>query len=682
MRMVCAGNLLLTSLLGAALLPAAPPPARSSGIDQASFDPKCKPCDDFWRYVNGGWVDRNPIPARASSWGTLSILTEANRERLRTILESPSPSSRSGSKERKIGDLYKSCMDTGAIDAAGVRPVWADLDRINRISTRKDLAAALVAFQKSGLVRAERGGGGGVGPFSIAATQDYKNSTETIAGIGAGGLSLPDRDYYFKTDDKSKNIRAELLRHVSAMLELAGLAGEPADSVLRLETALAEAMMTNVARRDPAARYHKMTWPEVAALAPAVDWTALAGLLELPASQPVNVTEPEFLRRVNSLIESTPVAEWKTWLRWRVLRIAAPNLARPFEEESFRYDKVLTGVTEQLPRWQRCSNTVDSLLGDALGEVFVAKHFPAEAQRRMGELVENLRATLKEQIAKSDWMAPETQRNAIAKLSAFHAKIGFPDRWRDYSKVSISPKTYFENLRSAGLVNRAYQLSKIGKPLDRNDWGMTPPTVNAYYNSTKNEIAFPAGILQPPLFDLNADDAANYGAIGAVIGHEMGHGFDDQGSKFDAEGNLKNWWTPADRTQFEARAACVVEQFNTLDVGDGLRHNGKLVVGEALGDLGGLTLAFRAYQRSLGGKPGPILDGFTAEQRFFLAFARVWGSTMRPEAMRLRLNTDPHPLARFRANGTLQNMPEFHQAFQCQLGDAMVRPAAQRCKLW
>ena len=684
MRDLFSGIVLPICLSTAILLNAAPPPpppGRISGIDSASLDPKCKPCDDFWRYVNGGWVDKNPIPARASTWGTLSVLTEANRERLRTILESSSTSSRPGSSQRKISDFYRSCMDTAAIDAAGIKPLRSDFDRINRISTPQELASVLVAFLQSGLARTERGGGGGIGPFSVGPVQDYKNSAETIAGIGAGGLSLPDRDYYFKTDDKSKKLRGELVLHVAAMLKLAGWA-EPAEPVLRLETALAEATLTNVARRDPAARYHKMTWPEVAALAPAVDWLSLAASLNLPAGQPVNVTEPEFLKRLNTLIESTPISEWKTWLRWRVLRTAAPSLARPFADESFRYEQILTGVTEPLPRWQRCVNTTDALLGDALGEVFVAKHFPAEAQRRMGELVENLRATLKEQITTSDWMAPETQRNAIAKLGAFHAKIGFPERWRDYSQVAISPKTYFENVRSASRVNRDYQLAKIGKPLDRNDWGMTPPTVNAYYNSTKNEIAFPAGILQPPLFDLTADDAANYGAIGAVIGHEMGHGFDDQGSKFDAEGNLKNWWTPADRTQFEARAACVVEQFNTLDVGEGLRHNGKLVVGEALGDLGGLTLAFKAYQRSLGGQPAPVLEGFSAEQRFFLAFARVWGATMRPEAMRLRLNTDPHPLARFRANGTLQNMPEFHQAFQCKLGDAMVRPAAQRCKLW
>jgi predicted metalloendopeptidase len=325
---------------------------------------------------------------------------------------------------------------------------------------------------------------------------------------------------------------------------------------------------------------------------------------------------------------------------------------------------------------------VDRTLGDALGQEFVKRYFPPQAKKRMQELVENLRATLREELEKADWLTPQTKKNAVAKLNAFYAKIGYPDRWRDYSGVQIRRDRFFESVRSAMEFNRKYQISKIGKPVDRNDWGMTPPTVNAYYNPPMNEIAFPAGILQPPLFDMEADDAVNYGAIGAVIGHEMGHGFDDQGSKYDAEGNLREWWTPEDRKKFEERTACVIEQYNNLDVGEGLRHNGKLVVGEALGDLGGLTLAYRAYKRSLKGKEGPVLDGFTADQRFFLAFARTWATVDRPEAMRLRLNTDPHPLPRFRAIGTLQNMPEFHKAFGCKPGDPMVRPPEKQCKLW
>lgn len=655
-----------------------------SGLDLSALDPKCKPCEDFWRYANGGWVDKNPIPARSSVWGTISVMTEGNRERLRTILETAAVSKAApDSNERKIGDFYRSCMDTAAIDAARIEPVKPHLDRIAKIATAADVAATITAFQQLALhipTRANRGGA--VGPFGIAAGQDDKKSNDTIANVTPGGLSLPDRDYYFKSDEKSAAIRTGFVRHVAAIFALAGDSPEAAPAVLKLETALAEATMTNVQRRDPNASYHKMDWPSVAQLAPAFDWPALVKALGIPPGGPVNVNEPGFLRRVQVQLAATPVADWKAWLRWRVLRSAAPSLAKPFEDEAFRFEAVLTGVTEPLPRWQRCANIVDGAMGDALGEIFVAKHFPARAKQRMNELVENLRATLAEELAAAAWMTPETRKNAVAKLASFEAKIGYPARWRDYSKVPIMPESYLANIGAAASANRAYQLAKIGKPLDRNDWGMTPPTVNAYYNAGKNEIAFPAGILQPPLFDLNADDAVNYGAIAAVIGHEMGHGFDDQGSKFDAEGNLKNWWTADDRAKFEARARCVVDQFNAIDVGDGLRHNGKLVLGEALGDLGGVTLALKAYRRSLHGQPGPVLDGFTAEQRFFLAFARLWGSVQRPAAMRLRLNTDPHPLSKYRANATLQNVPEFHRAFQCKLGDAMVRPPEQQCKLW
>lgn len=671
------------ALTGAATLAlAAPPPEPKSGIDLEAFDKTCKPCDDFWRHVNGTWLDKNPIPARLASWGSMFVMREANSERLRTILESAAASSApAGSNDRKIGDFYTSCMDTAAIDAAGLKPIQPELNRIAAIRARADVARAIAALHTAGLqVR----GFGGIGPFGVGATQDFKNSSETIAMLGGGGLSLPDRDYYFKTDDKSKSIRDAFLKHVAKMLTLEGTepaaAASAAETILKLETSLAEATMTNVERRDPSKRYKKMTWEQAAALAPAMDWPALLKQLGVPASQPVNVMEPAFLTRVQSMLEASPIEDWKVWLRWRLLRSAASNLAKPFEDEDFEFEKVLTGVTEQLPRWQRCTAATDAALGDALGEAYVRKHFPPEAKRRMLELVENLRATLKEEIENSPWMAPETRKNAVAKLSSFEAKIGYADRWRDYSKVSISRKGYLANIRSAAANGRAYFLGKIGKPLDRNDWGMTPPTVNAYYNPPKNEIAFPAGILQPPMFDLAADDAANYGAIGAVIGHEMGHGFDDQGSKFDAAGNLKNWWTPQDREQFEKRAQCVVDQFNSIDVGDGLRHNGKLVVGEALGDLGGLTLALKAYQRSLKGKPAPVMEGYTPAQRFFIAFARVWSTQVRPAAMRLRLNTDPHPLGKYRANATLKNMPEFHQAFQCKRGDAMVRET--QCQLW
>jgi putative endopeptidase len=661
----------------------------SSGIDIARLDKSCKPCDDFWRYANGGWLDKNPIPARQASWGTMSLVSEGNRERMRVILETAmgNTSAAAGSNERKIGDYYASCMDTAAIDARGMKPLQGELDKVAAIHTVKDIVAVLNDFQTLGGGGGRGGGGSSVGPFLLMGGPDLKNSKDVIANAMPSGLSLPERDYYFKSDERSVKIRDEFLKHAAKLMALAGdsqeAAAKGAKAVLSFETALAEATMSNVDRRDPYARYHKMELTGLAQLSPAHDWKAVFEKLRIPASTPVNVSEPEFFKRYNRLLTTTPVEEWKTWIRWRLVRGASAFLAKPFADESFYFNStVLSGVKEQLPRWETCTNAVDSSLGDALGAVFVQKHFPPAAKKWMTELVENLRSTLREQLESADWLQPETRKNAVAKLNGFVAKIGYPDRWRDYSQLKIERKSYYENVRGAGVNSRTYQLAKIGKPVDRNDWTMTPPTVNAYYSPPMNEIAFPAGILQPPMFDMDADDAVNYGAIGAVIGHEMGHGFDDQGSKFDAQGNLKNWWTEEDRKKFEQRAGCVIDEFNTLDVGEGLRHTGKLVVGEAMGDLGGLTLSYKAYRRSLQGKPGPVIDGFTADQRFFLAFARVWGAQMRPEAMRLRLNTDPHPLYRFRAIGTLQNMPEFHKAFGCKQGDAMVRPVEKQCRLW
>lgn len=659
-----------------------------SGIDRANLDPNCKPCADFWRYANGGWLDKNPIPARYSSWGTWSVIAESNRERLRAILEAAADgtSAPPGSNERKIGDYYASCMDTAAIDARGIQPLQPHLDRIAAVHSVKDLAAALTEFQRT--VMASAVGPTAIGPVGLMALPDFKNSKEVIANITAGGLSLPERDYYFKDDAKSREIRGKFLKHVAKMFEIMGekpeTAASDAQAVMALETALAEATMTSVERRDPYASYHKMDLSGLAALTPDFDWKPLLRQFHIAESTPINVLEPEFIKRFNRQLTAAPLEDWKTWLRWRLLNLAAPHLSKPFADQEFHFSgTVLRGVKEPQPRWQTCTVAVDFAMGEALGEAFVRKHFPAEAKRRLNELVDNLRATLREELERAGWLAPDTRKNAIAKLNAFVAKIGYPDKWRDYSGLNVDRKSYFENARAAGLYNRLYPLAKIGKPVDRGEWGMTPPTVNAYANFLLNEIVFPAGILQPPMFDGNADDAVNYGAIGALIGHEMGHHFDDQGSKFDAAGNLKDGWTPEDRKKFEERAACVADQFDKLDVGDGLRHNGKLVLGEALGDLGGLTLAYRAYKRSLHGKPEPpAIDGFTADQRFFLAFARSWSSQMRPEAVRLRLNTDPHPVYRFRVIGTLQNVPEFHKAFQCKLGDPMVRSPASQCKLW
>ncbi|MGB9609884.1 MAG: M13 family metallopeptidase, partial [Bryobacteraceae bacterium] len=521
-------------------------PAQKSGINRQDMDPSCKPCEDFWRYANGGWIDHNPMPPDQSRWGTMAVMNEKNRERLRTILEEAAASKAPAAPHiRQIGDLYAACMDTSTLDARGVEPIRDELDRIAKISGLDDLRAALTRLQVTGGA-----------PALLIAMPDMKNSREMIANIGAGGISLPDRDYYFREDPRSQKIREEFLRHVERMFVLLGepqeRAADMARRVMAFEKELAGAMLTNVERRDPYARYHRMDLAGVNALTPDYDWRHAFRLFDLPETTPVNVMEPKFLKKLNEQIAAVPLENWKIWLRWRIASSAAPQLSKPFRDEAFRFSgMVLTGAKEPPPRWRQCTDIVDRTLGDALGREFVARYFPPQAKKRMLEMVENLRATLREELEKADWLQPETKKNAIAKLNAFYAKIGYPDRWRDYAGVNIRRDRFFESVRAAGEFNRRYQMSKIGKPIDRNDWGMTPPTVNAYYNPLMNEIAFPAGILQPPLFDMEADDAVNYGAIGAVIGHEMGHGFDDQGSKYDADGNLRDWWTPEDRKKFE-----------------------------------------------------------------------------------------------------------------------------------
>jgi len=651
----------------------APP---KSGIDPDAIDKTCKPCEDFWRFANGAWLDKNPIPASRPNWGTFSILTEGNRERLRVILESAAMAkSAAGSKEQKIGDLYGACMDTGRREALGMKPLQPELDRIGKVATREGLKALLLQFLQNAYP----------GPVTISAAQDLKNTSQVIAQVAVQGTSLPEREFYFREDDRSKLIRGEFAAHVDRTLKLGGIDSPGAGTtVLAFETEAARVMKTIVERRDPYGRDNKMDLAGLKAIAPSFDWERSLNSLDVPAGTVLNLPDPNVVKHFDKQLAGAPLETWKLWLQWRLLNGSAGVLNDALEQEEFGFSRrILTGAKEQLPRWRRCTDLVDRTLGDALGEVFVKKHFPPAAKKRMDELVENVRATLREELENSSWMDAETRKNAIAKLNAFRAKVGYPERWRDYSKVNIRRDNLPEGVRSAALFARGHQLAKIGKPLDRNDWGMTPPTVNAYYSPPLNEIAFPAGILQPPFFDMDADDAANYGAIGAVIGHEMGHGFDDQGSKFDFSGNLKNWWTPEDRKKFEARAQCVVDQFNTMDVGDNQRHNGRLVLGEALGDLGGVTIAYKAYKRALKGQPPPpVMDGYTADQRFFISFARVWGTQYRPESLRMQLQTNPHPVGRFRANGTLMNVPEFHTAFGCKLGDTMVRPPEKQCKLW
>ena len=665
-------------LAGAGMHASTKPPADAGywGFNTANFDKTCKPCDDFYQFAMGGWMKANPIPAEYSTWGTFTQLRDNNLTAMRTILEAAAKANApAGSNEQKIGVFYASCMDTTAIDAAGLKPIATELAAIDAINDRKSLDAAIAQLQREGASVV----------FRFSSGQDIKDSTRVIAVAGQGGLGMPDRDYYFRDDDKSKQLRQDYEQHVAKMFELAGdapdKAAAEAKSVISIETALAKASRTRVELRDPEKNYNLMPLSEMTALTPGWSWESYLHAVGAPAVQQVNVRQPEFFKVMNQELASVPLPDWKIYLRWHVIHASAPGLPERFVEENFDfYDRKLSGTKELLPRWKRCVQSTDRNLGEALGQVYVEKYFPPAARARAKEMVNNLIAALRDDIPTLSWMGPDTKKQALAKLEAFTVKIGYTDKWRDYSNLTIDRSSYAANVRRSIEFEYARQLGKIGKPVDRTEWGMTPPTVNAYYNSSMNEIVFPAGILQPPFYDPNADDAVNYGGIGAVIGHEISHGFDDQGSKFDGRGNLREWWTPDDRKNFTERSDCVVNQFNGYEVEPGLHQNGKLVLGESIGDLGGLAIAYAAYEKSIEGRRPKDIDGLAPEQRFFLGWAQVWGTNQRAEAARLGANTDPHPLARFRGNGPLSNMAEFAKAFGCKKGDAMVRE--QVCKIW
>ena len=650
-----------------------------AGIDPADMDRTAAACRNFYQYADGGWIKKNPIPPEYPSWGTFNELAERNRELLHQSLEraAKNTSAAKGSDEQKIGDFYASCMDEAAIEAQGIQPLKPEFDRIDAISSVADLEKEIAHLQVEGVNAV----------FQFGSEQDRKKSTDVIAAAVQGGLGLPDRDYYTKTDDASRKLRDQYAAHVKKMFDLMGedvsKIGADAKTVLAVETKLAEASMTNVEQRDPDATYHRMGLAELKTLTPNFSWTAYLREVDAPAAlQAVNVQQPKFFQAMNKQLTSVPLADWKVYLRWQLLSTAAPALSTKFVDESFDFNqRILQGTEKNLPRWKRCVRSTDAQVGFALAKAYVAENFPPEAKARADKMIRDLIAALRDDLATLPWMGNETRKAALAKLEAFNPKIGYPDKWRDYSALEIDRGPYVLNAFKGTRFEWARDMAKVGKPVDRTDWAFTPPTVNAGYNPPQNNITFPAGILQPPFYDPNADDAYNYGGIGAVIGHEMTHGFDDSGRKFDAEGNLKNWWTEADLKNYNARATCVEKQFDAYKF-EGEQHlNGKLVLGESIADLGGLSIAHRAYQRSLKGKekPAPI-DGLTDDQRFFISWARVWASSDRPEFARLIVNTNPHPLDRFRAIGAPSNMPEFAKAFACRPGDPMVR--AQKCEIW
>jgi len=653
---------------------------QSSRFDVAGMDTSTAACTDFYQYANGGWLKANPIPAAFPAWGIGNVLNEKNRDVLHEILEAAAKNvgARKGSNEQKVGDYYAACMDEAKIEAEGLKPLQAELDRVARINNQGTLQEEIGHLHSIGINAL----------FNSGSTQDFKNAAEVTAEISQGGLGLPDRDYYTKSDDRSKTIRDEYLKHAAKMFELMGddaaKAASEAQAVLALETKLAEASKTRVELRDNEKQYHRMPMSQIKDVAPTFDWMAYFQRIGLAAKADVNVAEPDFFKAMDAQLTATAMSDWQTYLRWKLIDTASAGLSSKFVDEDFRFKgMVLQGAKENLPRWKRCVAATDRALGEAVGEVYVKKAFPPAAKARALAMVRNLEAALKSDIGSLSWMGDATRKQAIIKLDAFLNKIGYPDKWRDYSTLAIDRTSFVGNRLRVGQFNEKRDLAKIGNPVDRMEWGMSPPTVNAYYNPQINEIVFPAGILQPPFFDAEADDALNYGAMGAVIGHEMTHGFDDQGAKFGATGNLANWWSDADLKAFQARAQCVIDQFNGFEVQPGLHENGKLVVGESIADLGGVVIAYAAFQKSMEGKPRPAnIDGFTPEQRFFLAFARVWAGSARPEFERLLVNLDPHPLGRFRGMAPLTNMPQFAAAFQCKDGDKMVRPEKERCVIW
>ncbi|MCA1827425.1 MAG: M13 family metallopeptidase [Myxococcales bacterium] len=639
-------------------------------LDIAAMDKTADPCTDFYQYTCGGWMKQNPIPPDQSSWSVYGKVTDENQQYLWGILEDAAKNG-----PQKIGDFFASCMDEPAIEKLGAAPLTAELGKIDAVKSKVDLVALLP------LLHLSTSGKGLM--FGFGSDQDFGDATQVIAFLDAGGLGLPDRDYYFKEDAKSKEIRDKYVQHVAAMLKLVGdedpVAG--AKTVMAMETALAKASLTRVDRRDPYKLFHKLDRKQLQTLTPSLQWNRYLDAVDLSGVKVVNVTEPEFFKALDGMISGETLPHWKTYLRWHLASTRAPYLSRAFVDENFNfYSKTLRGVTELPPRWKRCVRNVDRLLGEALGQEFVKRTFSAKTKEDTLKMTELIETAMQEEIERLDWMTAETKKAALTKLHAVRNKIGYPEKWRDYSSVEVKRGDYFGNVERATVFESRRQLRKIGKPVDKTEWGMTPPTVNAYYNPQMNDVNFPAGVLQPPLYDPKLDDAPNYGNTGSTIGHELTHGFDDEGRQFDAEGNLKNWWSPQDAKAFEERVQCVRDQFAQYTIVDDIKINSRLTSGEDVADLGGTLLAYIAWKKDVAGKELPNADGFTPDQRFFIGFAQWACENQRPENLRVSAITNPHSPGKYRINGIVADLPQFGRAFSCKQGAPMVREKA--CRVW
>ncbi|NDK57500.1 M13 family metallopeptidase [Pontibacter sp. BT213] len=648
-------------------------------INKANMDLSVKPGDDFYTYANGAWLKANPVPAKETRWGSFNELRDFNIKAVRTILNDAAAktNAKAGSVEKRVGDFYAAGMDSATIDKLGYTPIKADLERIKGI---KDVNGVL---NEATYLRTV----GAASPmFGFYIGQDRKNVENMVPQLSQGGTTLPDRDYYLKNDARNTKIQEAYKTYITKLFTLTGVdkatAEKNAETIFNLEKKMAEAQMARVEMRDPYKTYNKFAVADFSKTTPNMDWKSLMAKMKVTGQDTILVSSPKFFTELNGLLTSTPVADWQTYLQWNVLKSAAPYLSTDFVDANFAYNQALTGQKVQTPRWQRMSSLTDGTIGELLGQLYVAKHFKPEAKARMDEMIANLIKAYEIRIKGLDWMSAETKEKALAKLHAFRPKVGYPDNWKTYEGLEINRNTFFQNVRNAGQWGFNDMVSQLGKPVDRTKFGMTPPTVNAYYSPVMNEIVFPAGILQFPFFDPNADDAVNYGGIGAVIGHEISHGFDDSGSQYDKDGTLRNWWTAEDLAKFKEKAAALASQYDAYTVLDTVHVNGKLTLGENIGDLGGLNAAYEAFKMTKQGKSKKKIDGFTPDQRFFLSWAQVWRANTLPETAAQLIVTDPHSPGQYRTIGAPVNMDAWYKAFNVKPGDKLYIKPEDRNKIW
>jgi putative endopeptidase len=685
-----ARTLAMTIAVVASSVVSAQEPA-SRPLNRANLDTTCAPCTDFYEFANGGWLKSHTIPPDKSNLGSFGMLGDKNQEIVQKIVIDDAllvrdGEAKPGSNDFKIGTFYAACMDTTLMEKAGFSPIKPALNAIAEAKTTDDVVKLFGSRALRGGGGGGRGGGGGVAPFSLGPQTDPRNSKMVILSANQGGLGL-NREDYLGADPRAVKRRTDYVDHITRSFVLIGeseaQAAADAKTVMDVETAIAKITIPQADMRDPVATYHKMSLTDFRASTPHIDWNRYLQQQGAKSTSDVNVRAPAYFSALDTMLTATPVDAWKAYLRWHVTNGAMISLSAPFRKEAFRWQQVTTGVKEQQARGKQCAAATNAALGEAVGETWIKRNFSPEAKARAAKMVDNLVSALRDRINGLDWMSQDTKVQAVAKLNAFLRKVAYPDKWRDYSTLAIKPGSYYENQRAVAEWNSVRSWARVGKAPDRTEWSMTPPTVNASYSSSLNQIQFPAGILQPPFFDPNADDAVNYGALGAVIGHEMTHGFDDSGRKFDAQGNLRDWWTPDDAAKYKVAAQRVVDQFNSYTVVDSVSHvNGRLTLGENIADLGGLTVAYYAMEKAIAGKPHPKIDGFTPEQRFFLGWAQVWRGLSRPQQELELIKTNPHSPGKWRTDGPLSNMPEFKKAWGCKDGDPMVRPDSLRARIW